>query len=65
MGLELQPSDSVAELVKHWIDLVAGCIVWFHEWAIVRDDHRNVGKSPFAELDVSVAWSSITWPRTS
>jgi len=61
----LTPSNSIVELIKHWVVLVAGCIVRPHEWAVMCDDHRDVGKPPLAKLDVSIAWLSISRAWTS
>jgi hypothetical protein len=57
---KLTPSNSVVELVKHRVLLIAGCIVWLHKGAVVCDNHRDVGESPLAELRVSIARSSVS-----
>jgi hypothetical protein len=60
----LTSSNSIVELVKHRVHLIAGGIVFPHEWTVVRDDHRDIGELPLAKLHVTITRSSVRWLRS-
>ena len=62
---QLTPSNSIVELIKHRVYLIAGGIVRSYERTVVRDNHRDIGELSLAELNISVAGPSVSRPGSS